>query len=656
MAKKFLVAIDLNKNELQNATIQNLATAPSSPVEGQIYYSTADDTIYFWNGTSWQGAGGDVENITAGLGIAVSGTTDFTISADYDDVTIGVTGNSLQIKNGGVSNAKLQNSSLTITAGAGLTGGGSTSLGSSTTLNIGAGTGIIVNADDVALDTTNSRNVDHSSVSISAGDGLTGGGTIASSRTINVGAGTGVVVGADSVGLDYVGTNNFIDSATDLEGTAISTSDTIIYHDATDDTIKKGLVSDLPFSTSTGTVTSVNASGSGGVTVSGVPITSSGTIAIGLSAVPNSSLANSTITINSGNGLTGGATINLGSSATLNVGAGTGISVSADAVGLDTLNSRNVDHSAITITAGDGLTGGGDIASSFTLDVGAGTGINVNANDVEIVGASALTTNNLPKWNGTGFTNSSITDDGTTVTITNNLDVQGTITYIDSTTVQFGDNILLLAKDQTSPALNGGFEIERGSSPNVSFLWVEASQYFSTIDQAFHIGSIAGAGAGYSGNSYLVSDSGIVKSLTTTQLTDDISANLTFTEGEGIDISGSGTSTITISGEDSSTTNKGIVELATTTETRALTDTSRAVTPSSLTGLRHSTSSPAVGGVSDIITHNLGSKNVIVQVYEISTGATIECDVVRNSTTQVTLTFATPQTQNSLQVLIIKVA
>ncbi len=656
MAKKFLVSIDLNKNELQNGVVQNLGTAPSSPVEGQIYYDTGDDTIYFWNSTAWQGIGGDVENITAGDGISVSGTTDFTISVDYDDVTIGLTGNSIQVKNGGISNAKLANSSLTITAGDGLTGGGSTALGSSSTLNVGAGTGISVTADAVALDPTSNRNVDHSGVSITAGNGLTGGGDITTSRTINVGAGTGITVGADDVALDYVGTDNFIDAATDLEGTAIATSDTIIYHDATDNNVKKGLVSDLPFSTSSGTVTSVNATGSGGVTVSGVPITTSGTIAIGLSAVPNASLANSSVTITAGAGLTNGGSVSLGGSTTLNVGAGTGITVNANDVALDTLNDRNVDHTAVSITAGDGLSGGGDISATRTLDVGAGTGINVAADSVAVEGASTLTTNNVPKWDGSGFTNSSITDDGTTVTITNNLDVQGTITYIDSTTVEFGDNILLIAKDQTSPSLNAGWEVERGSSPNVSFLWVEASTYFSTIDQAFHIGSIAGAGAGYSGNAYLVSDGGTVKSLTAAQLADDISANLTFSAGNGIDITGSGTSSVTITAETASTTNQGVVELATTTETRALSDTSRAVPASSLTGLRHSESSPAVGGVSDIITHNLGSKNVIVQVYEISTGATVECDVVRNSTTQVTLTFAQAQTQDSLQVLIIKVA
>jgi hypothetical protein len=51
--KRFLVDIDLSKNQLLNAVLQNLATPPSSPSEGQMYYDTTDDTAYIWDGTQW---------------------------------------------------------------------------------------------------------------------------------------------------------------------------------------------------------------------------------------------------------------------------------------------------------------------------------------------------------------------------------------------------------------------------------------------------------------------------------------------------------------------------------------------------------------------------------------------------------------------------
>lgn len=67
MAKPFFTPIDMNKLEIRNPRAHILASAPGSPVTGQFYYNSADNTLYWWNGTVWKSADGSAGGIAPSL-------------------------------------------------------------------------------------------------------------------------------------------------------------------------------------------------------------------------------------------------------------------------------------------------------------------------------------------------------------------------------------------------------------------------------------------------------------------------------------------------------------------------------------------------------------------------------------------------------------
>jgi len=256
--------------------------------------------------------------------------------------------------------------------------------------------------------TNNGTNYYRMATHPTAGSGLIDAGIVNESRVLHIGAGNGITVNADDITVTAgtgisVGANGVNVNVTGLtELTTAANDDVLLIYDTDAASHKKISRSNLVSGLGGGTVTSVAISGTDGIDVdSGSPITSAGTIVLGLSNVPINALQSSGITISDGS-----ATDSIFLGNTLNLSGGTGIDVSVttgtatfsldlneltDAaisngdsiVFIDASDSNNSKKESladlVTLLAGDGLT-----ATNSVLAIGAGNLIDVQANQIDV--------------------------------------------------------------------------------------------------------------------------------------------------------------------------------------------------------------------------------------------------------------------------------
>jgi len=670
--------INLNKNELQNAVIQNLATAPASPLAGQIYFNTTDDKLYFYDGTVWQELPDG--NTTA---------NDFLTALSFNTGTGVLTGTVSNQANPTVDldgryalSSSIGNGTLTMATTAGLDGGATytANQAGNTTFTVDLNlseladmTQTMLNTDEfIVLDSgvqkrkqaseignaifDNTANyitaaslptVSNAVITIAAGTNLTGGGNFslnqASAETITVNMATGGI-GAGTIG---------------------STNDSVKIDTITVDAYGRITAATTGATGQVNTVVSGNTatlSHTGTINKTLTPVTAA--VANGGAALATGDQIYDFVTgqianIPSGLAFEGNWNANTDtpdlSGATPDNGQFWIVSV-AGSTDLDGITDWKVGDWAIYVSTGAGTDGWQKVDNTSTLS-GAGVAGQVSfwTGTANVAGDAGLTydstNNNLTvgnkitagasifavggdsdEWN-TSYDNMitglAVTGDGTkTLTATQQDGGTLTATWTDNdteynmmtaTTLGLGkleDNtVQTVAANSVSATAGKTYGIQRNSSNQlvVNVPWTDSQNLVSSVDE---------------------STANNLKGILVNPTTGNVKV--------GLDINGLADLTA-IAGPDT----LPIYDVTASTNKK--------VSVTTLAGLVQDINSYEVT-ITDTatITHGLGSKNVIIQLYDVSTGETVYADVVRTSNTQATITFAaTPA--NSIKVMVMKI-